>query len=50
MDSEQKGFGLGLTICNKIITAHNGSIKISSQLNKGSSFKLLVPIKKENNE
>tara|TARA_B100000945_G_C20418752_1_gene616589 strand:- start:472 stop:1827 length:1356 start_codon:yes stop_codon:yes gene_type:complete len=50
MDSDQKGFGLGLTICNKIINAHSGSIKISSQLGKGSKFRLLVPINKENHE
>ena len=45
MHSEQKGFGLGLTICNKIISAHNGYMDISSKLNEGSQFKLSVPIK-----
>ena len=43
--SEQKGFGLGLTICNKIISAHNGNMNISSIPNEGSQFILSIPIK-----
>ena len=43
--SEQKGFGLGLTICDKIISAHNGNMNISSIPNEGSQFILSIPIK-----
>ena len=33
-----KGFGLGLTICKKIIEAHNGQLSIKSKEGKGSTF------------
>lgn len=38
-----KGTGLGLSICKKIMDEHNGLIKVESELNKGTSFKLLFP-------
>ena len=40
-----KGFGLGLTICKKIIEAHNGYMTIKSKKNKGSLFILHLPVK-----
>ncbi|HBH60866.1 MAG TPA: sensor histidine kinase [Nitrospiraceae bacterium] len=38
-----KGTGLGLSICKKIIDEHNGLINVESELDKGTSFKLLFP-------
>jgi signal transduction histidine kinase len=38
------GFGLGLYIANKIIEAHSGSIAVESELGKGSSFIVELPI------
>jgi len=39
-----KGFGLGLTICKKIIESHNGYLSIDSNENSGSTFILHLPI------
>mgnify|MGYP001321169208 CR=1 FL=1 len=39
-----KGFGLGLTICKKIIESHNGFLSIESKVGSGSTFILHLPI------
>ncbi len=38
-----KGFGLGLSYVKAIMTAHNGSVDVKSELGKGSSFILFFP-------
>ncbi len=37
------GTGLGLSICYNIIKEHNGEIKVKSELNKGTSFEIILP-------
>lgn len=39
-----KGTGLGLTLVSHIMEAHNGEIKLTSEIGKGSSFILFFPV------
>ena len=43
-EKSASGFGLGLAISQKIINAHNGNLKIESELNKGTKFIITMPI------
>ncbi len=39
-----RGIGLGLSISYRIIDAHQGKIKVKSQLNKGTTFIVSLPV------
>jgi signal transduction histidine kinase len=39
------GTGLGLNVAYKIIEKHNGAINVSSQVGKGTTFTIRIPIK-----
>jgi len=41
----EKSFGLGLSICKELITAHHGKIWVESEEGKGSCFYVELPIK-----
>ena len=41
-----KGSGLGLAIVQHIIQSHNGTITISSEVGKGSTFIINLPLTK----
>ena len=43
-DRSSKGSGLGLYICNQIIMAHHGKIWVESELKKGTTFYIQLPI------
>ncbi|HEY0610364.1 MAG TPA: sensor histidine kinase, partial [Chitinophaga sp.] len=40
---QTRGHGLGLSICKKIVQLHKGYITVSSTLNKGTVFTVLLP-------
>ena len=39
-----RGMGLGLTIANELILAHNGELLVESTLGKGSTFSIQLPL------
>jgi signal transduction histidine kinase len=41
---EFEGTGVGLSICKKIVEKHNGSLRAVSELQKGSSFIITLPV------
>jgi signal transduction histidine kinase len=45
--TKEKGSGLGLSISNQIIQDHKGYIDIESQVNKGSSFFVNLPLNQD---
>ncbi|MFH0812465.1 MAG: ATP-binding protein [Pseudomonadota bacterium] len=42
-----KGTGLGLSTCYGIIQSHHGNIEVESEVGKGSTFTIILPIAKE---
>jgi len=40
---EVKGVGLGLSVCYGIIKEHKGDIRVKSEINKGSTFSIILP-------
>jgi PAS domain S-box-containing protein len=40
---EYSGTGIGLAICKKIVTSHNGFIEAASEIGKGTTFTIYLP-------
>ncbi len=45
LTNKPKGTGLGLPICRQIVTAHGGTIGVESAVGKGSTFRVMLPVK-----
>ncbi|MCE5313357.1 MAG: PAS domain S-box protein [Nitrospiraceae bacterium] len=42
--TKSSGTGLGLSITKKIIEAHNGRIEVKSEVDKGTTFRIYLPV------
>ncbi|MGA1864777.1 MAG: PAS domain S-box protein [bacterium] len=45
--SKLKGTGLGLTLCNQIVSLHDGKLKIQSEMGKGTTVSVRLPVKQK---
>jgi signal transduction histidine kinase/DNA-binding response OmpR family regulator/ligand-binding sensor domain-containing protein len=45
-NSKETGSGIGLLLTRKLVTLHHGEIQFSSVENKGSTFKIIIPVGK----
>lgn len=43
--TDVQGYGLGLSIAKQIVDKHNGSVSVESELGKGATFTVQLPIK-----
>ncbi|HSQ56502.1 MAG TPA: ATP-binding protein [Gemmata sp.] len=46
---EGKGTGLGLAICRRIIRQHHGLLELESQVNQGTTVRIVLPVGSEAN-
>ncbi len=44
--TSNEGYGLGLAIAKEIVDAHKGTVSVESKQSRGTSFRILLPIKR----
>ncbi|MDQ0163467.1 ATP-binding protein [Aeribacillus alveayuensis] len=45
--TKEKGTGLGLTVCARIVKRHNGELHFESELGKGTKVHIILPIQQQ---
>jgi signal transduction histidine kinase len=45
-----KGTGLGLSVSHGIIESHGGTIEVDSQVDRGTTFVVSLPVKREDTD
>ncbi|OGB90545.1 hypothetical protein A2625_03250 [candidate division WOR-1 bacterium RIFCSPHIGHO2_01_FULL_53_15] len=45
--TKESGTGMGLAVTHRIIREHNGAIEVESEVGKGTTFKICLPIRPE---
>jgi signal transduction histidine kinase len=42
--TKARGMGFGLPICKRVVEAHGGNISVESELGKGTTFAITIPL------
>jgi len=45
LTTKAQGMGFGLAICKRIVEVHGGTIKVKTELNKGTTFTVSLPLR-----
>jgi len=42
---QSEGTGLGLTLCKRFVELHGGAIEVASEVDRGSTFTVRLPVR-----